>query len=161
VAVAILRAGVDLSDETRLRQLLSDVRIEMPPQRVLLNDEDISNAIRTPEVSALASRAAAIGAVREFLVGLQRAIAKGRNMICEGRDEGSVVFPDAARKFYFVADRVERARRRLKELQEKGAAATLESVLAEQDARDQRDASRDISPMAPAPDAIRIDTTHL
>jgi cytidylate kinase len=161
VALAITRAGVDLGDEKQLRRLLSTVHIEMPPQRVLLNGEDITGAIRTPDVSVLASKAAAIGAVREYLVGLQRAIAQGRNIVCEGRDQGTVVFPDAARKFFFTADRTERAQRRLKELVQKGQNATLESVLAEQDARDQRDASRDISPLRPAPDAIIIDSTHL
>ena len=161
VALAITRAGVDIGDAKQLRQLLSTLHIEMPLHRVLLNGEDITAAIRTPDVSVLASKAAAIGAVREYLVGLQREIAHGRNMICEGRDQGTVVFSDATRKFFFVADRVERARRRLKELLEKGQNATLDSVLAEQDARDQRDASRDNSPLRPAPDAIIIDSTHL
>ncbi|HEV3143400.1 MAG TPA: (d)CMP kinase [Gemmataceae bacterium] len=161
VALAIMRAGIDSGDEQKLRQLLNGLRIEMPPQRVILNGEDITGAIRTPEISAVASKAAAIGVVREYLVGLQRAIAHGRNMVCEGRDQGTVVFPDAARKFFFTADREERARRRLKELLDKGGKATLESILAEQDARDLRDASRDISPMTPAPDAIIIDTTDL
>jgi CMP/dCMP kinase len=161
VALAIMRAKIDIGDQKQLGQLLGNLHIEMPPQRVVLDGEDISAAIRTPEVSALASKAAAIGAVREYLVGLQRSIAQGRNMICEGRDQGTVVFPDAARKFFFTADRVERARRRLKELLEKGPNATLESVLAEQDVRDQRDASRDLSPLRPARDAIVIDSTHL
>ncbi|HLW64935.1 MAG TPA: (d)CMP kinase [Gemmataceae bacterium] len=161
VALAIMRAGIDLGDEKHLRRLLSTLHIEMPPQRVLINREDITAAIRTPEVSALASKVAAIGIVREYLVGLQRAIAAGRNMICEGRDQGTVVFPDAACKFFITADRVERARRRWKELLAKGSSATLDSVLAEQDERDQRDASRDHSPLRPAEDAIVIDTTLL
>jgi CMP/dCMP kinase len=161
VALAILRAGIHFGDEEHLQQLLDNLHIDMPPQRVLLNGEDITTAIRTPEVSALASKVAAIGSVREFLVGLQRTIAQGRNMICDGRDQGTVVFPDAARKFFFTADRVERAQRRLKELLANGGTATLQSVLTEQDERDQRDASRDHSPLRPAPDAIIIDSTHL
>jgi cytidylate kinase len=161
VALAILRAGLNFEEERELSQFLSHLRIELPAGRVVLNGEDVTLAIRAPEVTAFASKMAAIGAVREFLVEQQRAIATGRNMVCEGRDQGTVVFPNAECKFFFQADRLERARRRLKELQERGVAASLESVLADQDCRDRRDASRDISPMMPAPDARIIDNTHL
>ncbi len=82
-------------------------------------------------------------------------------MVCEGRDQGTVVFPDAARKFFLVADPAERARRRWRELQARGEAVTLDQVQRDQEARDRRDAGRDISPMRPAADAIRIDSTHL
>lgn len=162
VALAALRATVHEDDDVALTELLARIRIEMPPGRVILDGEDISEVIRTPEASQAASRFAAIPRVRRFLVELQRRIASGRNMVCEGRDQGTVAFPDADCKFYFVADPMERARRRLSQLQESGnRTATLETVLVDQAERDRRDASRDLAPMAPADDAVIIDTTHL
>ncbi len=162
VALAVIRSGKPNPPSAELDVLLARLCIEMPPGRVLLNGEDITQAIRTQEVSQVASCLAEFPAVRQFLVALQRQIASGRNVISEGRDQGTVVFPDAARKFFFQADPAERARRRLKELRERGnKSATLESVLAEQEQRDRRDAGRDLAPMVPAPGAIVIDTTHL
>jgi cytidylate kinase len=99
--------------------------------------------------------------VRQYLVRLQRAIAAGRNMVCEGRDQGTIVFPDAACKFFLVADPAERARRRLREMAQRGEQATLEEVLRAQEERDRRDAARDLAPMVPAAAAIILDTTHL
>lgn len=161
VALAVLREHIDETDTAALEALFARIHIEMPPGRVVLNGEDVSAAIRTAEISQTASRLAAIPLVRSFLVAQQRAIGHGRNMVTEGRDQGTVVFPDAARKFFFQADRVERARRRLAELQAHGEAATLERVLADQDERDRRDAARDTGPMVPAADAIVIDTTDV
>jgi cytidylate kinase len=161
VALAARRAGVD-ADPGRLAELLPEVRIEMPRGHVLLNGEEVSLKIRTPEVSQSASRVASVRAVREYLVGLQRDIARGRDMVCEGRDQGTVVFPEAVKKFFLQANRVERARRRLIDIHASGfSQTTLEQVLADQDERDKRDASRDLSPMVPAGDAIIIDTTDL
>ncbi|HZT79136.1 MAG TPA: (d)CMP kinase [Gemmataceae bacterium] len=162
VALAALRAGIDPGDEAALAKLVAGLHIDMPPGgRVILNGEDVTSLIRTPEITAAASPIAASRAVRERLVELQRAIAAGRDMVCEGRDQGTVVFPDAARKFFLVADPAERARRRWRELQARGEAVTLDQVQRDQEARDRRDAGRDISPMRPAADAIRIDSTHL
>jgi len=161
IALAVTRAAIDESNPAELQRVLGGSRIEMPPGRVILNGEDVSGLIRTPEVSAAASRLAAMPEVRRFLVALQRQIGHGRNMVTEGRDQGTVVFPDAAHKFFLHADAHERARRRWHELQARGLTTSLETVLAEQNARDLRDASRDDSPMQPAPDAIVIDTTHL
>ena len=162
VALAIIRAQIGESDDGALEELLRRIDIKMPTGRVVLNGEDVSEAIRAQEVSQAASRVAAISSVRRYLVGLQRAIAAGRNVICEGRDQGTVVFPNAARKYYFQADMEERARRRLKDLQGRGDRdTTLGLVLAEQQQRDRRDASRDASPMVPAKDAIIVDTTYL
>jgi cytidylate kinase len=162
VALAVLRAEVVETNEHELEELLRRITVEMPAGRVELDGDDVSGVIRTPEVAQAASRVATIPAVRRFLVELQRCIADDRNVICEGRDQGTVVFPAAARKFFFLADPVERARRRLNDLRDKGdSRTTLEAVLAEQQQRDRRDASRDASPMVPAPDAIIIDTTHL
>jgi cytidylate kinase len=162
VALAMLRAHIPDTDSNGLEQLLRRIDIKMPTGRVLLNGLDVSDAIRTNELAQAASRIATIAAIRQYLVELQRRIADDRNVICEGRDQGTVVFPNAARKFFFQANSEERARRRLNELRNRGdRETTLESILAEQQQRDRRDASRDASPMVPAHDAIIVDTTQL
>src|SRR5579859_3903145 len=126
VALAVLRGAVDETDERALAEMLARIRIEMQPGSVLLDGEDVSGVMRSPEVSETASRLAAIPLVRTYLVAQQQAFGIGRNLVTEGRDQGTVVFPDAARKFFFQADRVERARRRFKELQGRGETTTLE-----------------------------------
>ncbi len=156
-----LRAGIDLRDQDALRRLLSDFRLEMPRGRVHVNGEDVTAAIRAMEVTAASGAVADSPVVRARLGELQRRIAAGRDMVCEGRDQGTVVFPDAARKFFLVADPVERARRRHRELSSRGEAIPWEEVLQAQQARDRRDAHRDLAPMVPAADAICLDTTHL
>jgi cytidylate kinase len=161
VTLAALRAGIDLRDQAALAALVAGVRIDMPPGRVLLNGEDVSGAIRTAEVTAASGAVADSPAVRRRLVELQRSAAAGRDMICEGRDQGTVVFPDAACKFFLYADPVERARRRQREMAQRGEVRDLEAVLRDQEARDCRDAARDLAPMVPATDAIRLDTTGL
>ena len=162
VAVAALRGGVAVDDPATLAALLSRIRIEMPPGHVRLNDEDVSLVIRTPEVSQAASKVASVRVVREFLVGLQRMIADGRDMVTEGRDQGTVVFPEADCKFFLQADREERARRRLAEIHDRGSRhVTFEEVLAQQEERDRRDASRDLAPMVAADDAKIIDTSNM
>lgn len=162
VALAVLRGKIAESDHAAIGALLGRMQIEMPPGQMIVDGEDVTAAIRTLEVAQAASRLAAVPIVRRFLAAQQRAIAQGRDIVCEGRDQGTVVFPDAECKFFFQADRLERARRRLAESKERGdASSTLDSLLAEQDRRDLRDASRDNAPMAPAADAIRIDTTDL
>jgi CMP/dCMP kinase len=161
VALAAIRAGVDLDDESSLAALVAGVRLEMPPGRVVLDGEDVTAHIRTPEVSTGASKVAVSAAVRTRLVELQRRIATGRNMVCEGRDQGTVVFPDAARKFFLVADPVERARRRQRQLASAGTVVELEELVRTQQERDRRDAARDLAPMVPAADALVLDTTTL
>jgi cytidylate kinase len=161
-ALAVTRARIPDADQAALEALLAHIDIQTPPGRVLLNGEDVTAAVRTPEISQASSRLAAVPVVRRFLAAQQRAIAQGRDIVCEGRDQGTVVFPDAACKFFFRADREERAIRRLAEHHARGdAQATRESILADQDQRDRRDAERESGPMMPAPDAILIDTTHL
>jgi cytidylate kinase len=161
VAYAQLRDGVDERDEAALARWLGTLRLEAPPGVVRLHGEDIAGRIRTPEITAAASRIAVLPPVRHFLVQLQRQAAVGRNLVCEGRDQGTVVFPHAERKFFLVADPLERARRRLGDLLARGTQVTLEEVLRAQDERDRRDADRDLAPMRPAPDAIILDSTHL
>jgi cytidylate kinase len=160
VALAMLRRGIPF-EEAAVSAALKDVRIEMPPGRVLLNGDDVTAAIRTPEASQGASKVAVIPAVRHFLASEQRRVAAGRNMVCEGRDQGTFVFPNAERKFFLTADPRVRAERRAEELAAKGQPTTVEAVLAAQEERDRRDSERDLAPMRPAPDAAIVDTTHL
>jgi cytidylate kinase len=161
VTLAGLRAGTDLRDQDALARLLDGLRLELPPGRVLLNGEDVSSAIRAPEVTAASGAVADSPVVRRRLVEMQRAIAAGRHFVCEGRDQGTVVFPDAACKFFLVADPLERARRRQREMARRGETAELAAVLQAQEERDRRDAARDLAPMRPADDAIELDSTHL
>jgi cytidylate kinase len=161
VALAAMRAGVRLDDEAGLQALLERIRLEMPPGRVLLDGEDVSVLIRTPEVSEGASVVAASAVVRPRLAALQRRITEGRNMVCEGRDQGTVVFPDAGCKFFLTADSEERLRRRLDELQARGQPVDEDELRRQQRQRDERDANRELAPMRPAADAIVLDSTRL
>jgi cytidylate kinase len=161
VALAVLRRGLRCDDPAAVAGVLAGLRVSVRSGRVLLDDEDVSAFIRTPEVSQGASRVAVIAAVRRFLAGEQRTAAAGRATVCEGRDQGTFVFPDAACKFFLTADPRVRAQRRAAELLAKGQSVTVEGVLADQEARDRRDAERDLAPMRPAHDAVVLDTTHL
>jgi cytidylate kinase len=161
VALAALRAGLDLHDHAALAKLVASLSLAMPPGHVLLNGEDVTAAIRTPEVTTATSPVADSKPVRQHLVGLQRDIAAGRDMVCEGRDQGTIVFPDAACKFFLKADPVERARRRQREMEARGEVVDFEAVLRAQQERDRRDAARDLAPMVPAADAILLDNTRL
>jgi cytidylate kinase len=161
VTLAALRAGLDLRDEGALARLVAGLNLEMPPGRVVLDGEDVTVLIRTAEVTAASAAVADSPAVRRRLVELQRAAAAGQDMVSEGRDQGTVVFPDAACKFFLTADPVERARRRQREMEERGEAvepAVLRQALED---RDRRDAARDLAPMRPAADALVLDSTHL
>jgi cytidylate kinase len=161
VTLAVLRAGLDLRDHEALARLLGGLRLEMPPGRVLFQGEDVTHEIRTPEVTAASGRVADNPLVRRYLVGLQRTLAEGGDMVCEGRDQGTIVFPDADCKFFLVAEPAERARRRQAELAARGETVSWEEVLRAQDVRDRRDASRDLAPMVPAADALLIDSSNL
>lgn len=160
-AAALVLAQVDLGSPADLQPVLAGMKIEMPADRVVVNGSDVTSQIRTPEAAQAASRVAAIPIVRHYLAQQQRAIAQNRNMVCEGRDQGTAVFPDAACKFFLVADPTIRAQRRWLELQSRGGSMTLQEVLIEQEQRDERDSHRSADPLRPAADAIQIDTTHL
>ncbi|MBL8799060.1 MAG: (d)CMP kinase [Planctomycetia bacterium] len=161
VTLAARAADIDARDEAALAQLLDGLRLEMPDDKVLLNGADVTLAIRDPDVTAATGQIADSPVVRRWLGARQREIAAGRDMVCEGRDQGTVVFPDAACKFFLVADPVERARRRQAELAAKGTTVSLEDLLAAQTRRDERDAARDLAPMRPAADALQLDSTQL
>ncbi len=162
VALAALRAGVDLADPDATAALLVNIRLEMRPDgKVLLNGEDVSAVIRTEEVTAATEASANSPLVRQRLTEVQRTIAAGRNIVCEGRDQGTVVFPDAVCKFFLVALPEERARRRQSELEARGQAVDFTVLLAKIQERDRRDAGRAIAPMRPAVDALELDSTTL
>ena len=169
VALAATRAGIALDDDARLGVLLPAVVIRFAPrpgggQRVLLGDEDVSEAIRTPPMSLGASAVSARPVVRAGLLELQRRLAtaaENAGAVLEGRDIGTVVFPNAELKIYMRADVRERAVRRQKELKEKGVTVeigTLEQEIAE---RDRIDSDRSVSPLRKADDAVELDTTSL
>jgi cytidylate kinase len=161
VALAALRARIDLRDQAALARLIDSLRLDVQPGRVVLNGEDVSEAIRTAETTAAAGLVADSPVVRRFLAESQRRIAAGRNMVCEGRDQGTVVFPDAGCKFFLVADPRERALRRQREMEQRGEPVDLDTLLEAIEARDRRDAARDLAPMVPAADAVVLDSTAL
>ncbi len=162
IALAALRAGVDLADAPGLEGLAGESRIRFGAgSKVLLNGEDVTAAIRTPQVSEGASKVSAVPGVRRAMVAEQRRIAASESVVMEGRDIGTVVFPDAQVKIYLDADPMVRAERRAAELQSKGLAADVDEIAKAIEERDLRDATREDSPMVQAADAERLDTSGL
>jgi cytidylate kinase len=165
VAWKALRDGVPLDSPEQLARLAESVRIDLVPRdgklRVILDGEDITDFIRTPEVSHAASVVAAIPGVRHPMVAEQRRAGAQGGIVMEGRDIGSVVFPHADLKIFLEASPEVRAERRLLELQEKGEAPALHQVLADVHQRDRRDREREMSPLVRAPDAIVVDNTAM
>jgi cytidylate kinase len=163
VALWALRSGVSLEDELRLEELArrADIRLENHPERILLNGGDVTEAIRAPEVSEAASRISTFPGVRRALVEKQRRLGLRGGVVMEGRDIGSVVFPDAPLKIYLDASLPVRAQRRLAELRQKGLSVSYEEVEREMRERDRRDSTRADSPLVCPPGAARVDSTHL
>jgi cytidylate kinase len=164
VALAARRAGIAWDDDEALRGLLDiGIGLSFREDRVLLNGADVSEAIRTPEISRGASVVSARPVVREKLLGLQRELAlhAEKGAVLEGRDIGTVVFPDAQVKFFLTASDEARAQRRFAELTDKGLVASLGEVLSDQRRRDKSDSERAIAPLKPAGDALIVDTTGL
>lgn len=163
LALLVQRAGVSLTDDEALTSVCAGVTIAFERNnggyRIIANGEDVSAAIRTPEISRLTSRLSARRVVRDILTRLQREMGKDGGVVLEGRDIGTVVFPDADVKFFLTASPEERGRRRYLELQAKGEDITLERTIAEVVARDEQDANRDLAPLVRAADAIDIDST--
>ncbi len=147
--------------EEVLKNTVVDIKFVNGEQRVFLDNEDVSDLIRTPEASMMASAVSARPAVRAFLLDMQRSLAKNNNVVMDGRDIGTVVLPDADVKIFLTADVEERAKRRLLELTEKGQNVTFEEVLADMKQRDYNDSHRDIAPLRQAEDAVLADTTKL
>jgi cytidylate kinase len=161
VAYAALLKQLSWDDPAALAQLAEQLQIEMEDDRVFLDGTDVSAEIRTVEVTEATKYAADNPAVRAHLVKLQQAFGRSRNIVTEGRDQGTVVFPNAECKIYLTATPAERARRRLQELQAQGQTADFESVLASQTERDARDAAREVGAMYQAADAIELLTDGL
>lgn len=163
IALWALRLGTEMSDMHRLEQLAKEARLELSSggNRVVLNGEDVTEEIRSPEVTEAASKVSAVPAVRRALLGLQRKIADEASVVMEGRDIGSVVFPNAHVKIFLDADPHERARRRTLELTQSGTPANTETVESEMRERDGRDRTRAEAPLMQSPDAQLIETTGL
>jgi CMP/dCMP kinase len=163
LALAVSRSEISVEDEEAVAELCQRVEIRFlrddGSYRVIADGEDVSQAIRTPEISMLTSRISAQRGVREILLKLQREMGKAGGVILEGRDIGTVVFPHAQVKFFLSATPQERGERRFLELQEKGTSATLEETIAAVIQRDEQDAARELAPLRMAPDAVEIDST--
>ena len=164
LGIAVHRAGISLGDVEEVAALARSLDIEFSardPGAVTLNGEDVSLAIRTDLGSDMASRAGAIPAAREALMERQLAFRQPPGLVADGRDMGTVVFPDAVVKIYLTATVEERAQRRYKQLIDKGIDAILPALLQDLKERDARDSERQISPLKPAADAIVLDTTEM
>ena len=166
ICLNAIRNNVDLSDSNAIENSLEGMKVELAfdaqgAQIVLLNGEDVSSFIRTPEVSMSASKVSAVPAVRAFLLDLQRNMAKTQSVIMDGRDIGTVVLPDAEVKIFLTASPEIRAKRRYDELIEKGQEVKYEDVLADVIERDYNDSHREIAPLKPAEDSKLADTSGL
>ena len=162
----ILRQGADPRDGQAVERLLPDIRISMEYdgeglQRMVLNGEDMTEQIRTQEVSMAASKVSAHPAVRTFLLNMQREMARRHSVIMDGRDIGTVVLPHADVKIFLTASSEARARRRWKELRAKGEDKDFRQLLRETEERDRSDRDRAVAPLRPAEDAVELDTTEL
>ncbi len=164
VALAAREAGIDADDpeaERKLDALLERTRIDFSGGRIMFNGRDVSAEIGTPELGEIASRLSMLGVVRERMLDLQRAAGARGGVVMEGRDIGSVVFPDADVKFFLDASPEVRAERRWRELAAHGIEISREQVLAQLQERDRRDSGRELAPLRPAPDAEVIDASRM
>ena len=166
VGLAAYRAGIDRHDEPAVKALLPKLSIEMRyneagEQRMFLDGEDVSEAIRMPEISICASDVASLPAVRSFLLEMQRKLAREHNVVMDGRDIGTVVLPDADLKIFLTASAEQRAKRRMLELEAKGVDASFDEVLKDIEYRDDEDTKRAAAPLRAAEDAVRVDTSSL
>lgn len=165
VALAALERGVDAEDERALVELTRNVHLTFRAGddgiSVFLEDREVGDSLRTEDVSVMASRVAAIPAVRSALLELQRAYRAAPGLVADGRDMGTIVFPEAELKVFLEASVEERAKRRYKQLKEKGESVILSRLFRDMQARDRRDRERSVAPTVPAPDAIVVDSTHL
>lgn len=166
IGLAVCRASVPLGETERIQPVLDSgiqvsLKYENGVQHVLLDGEDVSDLIRTPEMSKYASFVSAVPAVRAFLLQTQREMAQTNNVIMDGRDIGTVILPHAQVKIFLTASAEARAKRRFIELQEKGEDVTLESVIADMKQRDHDDETRAAAPLKKADDAVLVDTSEL
>ena len=164
-ALAAVKKGISLDDEVSLAQLGRQLDIRFEPKNgevnVILDGENVGDQIRTAEAGQNASKVAALPQVRAALLQRQRDFASANGLVADGRDMGTVVFPNAQVKLFLDASAEERTKRRVKQLQEKGFNANFDDILAEIKERDFRDRNRDVAPLVPAADALLLDSTHL
>jgi len=162
LALYMLEKGVDIEDEAQVIRHLKDVNLQFRNNHIYLNSRDVSDLIRTPEIDAAASAVSRIPAVRKRLTHLQRIIGMQGDIVADGRDMGTVVFPEATYKFFLTASPEERARRRMAQLGEKGNnLPKLEIILQQIKKRDKADSIRKVAPLKAADDALVIDSTGL
>ena len=166
VGIAAGWADIDLSDASALVRCAFDTHVSFRDDangepRIIVNDVDVTDALRTETAGAAASAIAAIPEVRAALKERQRVFRQQPGLVADGRDMGTVIFPDAAFKVFLTASAEERAERRYKQLKDKGVSITMDGLLREILARDARDANRAVAPLRPANDAVHIDTTGL
>jgi CMP/dCMP kinase len=164
LALKVLRQGLDLADDARLARLVESTAIDLQENNgtleVLLDGINVADEIRTPEVSQSASKVSALKIVRARMLDLQRGMGQRGSVVAEGRDIGTVVFPNAEIKIFLDASAEERARRRCAELRAAGRPASLSETLREMEERDKRDIERDLAPLRMADDALRIDSSN-
>jgi len=161
VALEVRRKGIDKGDEAAVAALAVQLAARFEGNEVFLEDRRVTDAIRTEECSAAASFVAALPKVRQALLERQRAFRRPPGLVAEGRDMGSIVFPDAGLKVFLTASLDARAERRHKQLKEKGIAATLAALLQDLRERDARDATRSVAPLKQSPEARPLDTTSM
>ncbi|MCX3067845.1 MAG: (d)CMP kinase [Cetobacterium sp.] len=161
VALYILENNIDFNNVADVENILNNIKVDIIDDKFILNGKDVSLEIRTPEVTKIVSPVSAIKAVRVKLVDLQREISKGKKVILDGRDIGTVVFPNADLKVFLVASPEERAKRRVKDYASKGITEDFETVLKDILERDHTDSTRKESPLKKAEDAIEVDTSFL
>ncbi len=161
LAFGAVKDGLALDDVTGLAALAETLPVEFVATQILYEGEDITSQVRTEEVAGVASTIAVIPEVRAALMARQKAFATLPGLIADGRDMGTVVFPDADIKFYLTASAAIRAKRRVKQLKTQGVSANITQITKDIEARDERDLNRKTAPLKPAKDAIVIDTSHL
>lgn len=162
VALNMIQEGIEIKEEDKIKELLEKIEIDMKENgEIFLNGEEVTRKIRENDVNNFVSPVSVIKIVRDKLLEIQRKIAQGKDVIMEGRDIGTVVFPDANVKIYLDASSEERAKRRVKQNQEKGIETSYEEVLKNIIDRDRRDSTREVAPLKRAKDAIYIDSTNM
>ncbi len=161
LALYLKEKGIDYENEEAVKKILNKVDINLIGEKVILNGRDVSSLIYSEEISKISSKIATYKSVREFLVDIQRKIGARGNVIAEGRDTGTVVFPNADIKIYMDADITERAKRRKRDLEKLGKNLTIEEVIESLRKRDEQDSKRKYSPLKKPTDAVEIDTTNL
>jgi cytidylate kinase len=161
LAWSVARAGLAAEDTPALRRHVERVQIDLEGDRVIVDERDVTDEIRSPEIAALTSRLSTLGVVRDKLTPIQRRLASTGGVVLEGRDTGTVVCPDAEVKFYLDASLLERARRRQAELRARGVELDPDAAQRDIAARDAQDSTRALAPLRRAPDALEVDSTGL